>query len=92
MCSDNSFEDRKKEVEYCLILKDYFVKKLKEKKIIFEHNPNNGLSIYFKKENVDDVLINKYHLVSNEEYTHIYIMVHLTTELLDEFIYDYLNL
>jgi len=88
MCDINSFTERKNDVEYCLKLKNYFISKLKRNNIKFYHNANNGLSVYFDNGSIKEVVINKYHLVSDKDFVHVYIMVNLTKKILDELIND----
>jgi histidine decarboxylase len=88
MCCKNSFQERKKEVEYCLDLKKYFIRELEKNNIEFEHNPNNGLAIYFKKGIINEDVIKKYNLVSDEKYTHIFIMISVTQKIIDQLLID----
>lgn len=88
ICNANSFDERKNDVEYCLKLKKYFINKLKKNNIKFYHNANNGLSIYFDNGSIKETIINKYHLVSDKDFVHVYIMVNLTKNIIDELIND----
>jgi histidine decarboxylase len=90
ICNINSFNERKNDVEYCLKLKKYFINKLKKNKIQFYHNPNNGLSIYFNNGSINNKIINKYNLISDKDYVHVYIMVNITKNIIDELINDLL--
>jgi histidine decarboxylase len=90
-CDKNSFSNRKKDVEYCLNIKKYFMKKLDKNNIPYYQNPNNGLSIYCKIGTFPDEVIEKYHLLSDTEYTHIFIMVHITKKLVNQFIKDFIK-
>jgi hypothetical protein len=93
LCQANSFNERKKDVYYCIKLRDYFINKLTENNIPFfcnlQLNEYECLCIYFYKNTINKKLIDKYHLVYNDIYFHIYIMPHVTKKILNEFIKDY---
>jgi histidine decarboxylase len=91
LCQKSSFNERKKDVLYCINLRDYFIKKLKENNIHFFCNLQSNASncIYFYKKTINKKLIDKFHLVNNNIYFHIYIMPHVKKNILDEFIKDY---
>jgi histidine decarboxylase len=93
LCQKNSFNERKKDVLYCIKLRNYLISELLENNIAFfcnlESNVNESLCIYFYKNTINRNLIDKYHLVYNNTYFHIYIMPHVKKNILDEFIKDY---
>ena len=91
LCMNNSFNECKEDVISCLNLKQYVIKKLQNFNIKYGENPNNGLTIYFKKETMNDALIKKYHLITDNIYSHIYIMPGAKKSVLDSFISDYYN-
>ena len=86
---EDSFRQIRKEVISCLNLKKYVIKKLKKYNIKYEDNPNNGLAIYFKKETMNDQLIQKYNLITEKIYSHIYIVTGTKKSVLDSFLEDY---
>ena len=91
LCDVNSYNERKNDVEYCLQLKQYFINKLKKHKIKFNHNSNNRLAVYFDNGSISNTVIDKYHLVSDKDFVHVYIMVNLTENIIDELIKDLIN-
>lgn len=88
-CMEDSFKTIKEDVISCLNLKKYVIKKLKKYNINYEDNPNNGLAIYFKKETMNDSLIQKYHLINDNTHSHIYIVTGTKKSVLNSFIEDY---
>lgn len=96
LCQKNSFNERKKDVMYCINLRNYFIKKLKKNNIPFfcnlQSNEYECLCVYFYRNTINKNLIDKYHIVYNDIYFHIYIMPHVKKSILNEFIKDYKKL
>ena len=91
LCDKNSFKERRKEVLQCFSLVKYFEKKLSDHNIPYDRNPNNGLAILFNKNEVPEELKKKYFLVSDDIYTHVFVMIHLNKKIINNFIKDYLK-
>ena len=65
-------------------MKKYLIKKLNK----YNTNPNNGLSVYLPKNNVKDSIIEKYHLYTDDSLVRIFSMRSITTEVINELVYD----
>ena len=88
LCNKNSFDEITKYVNKCLYMKKYLIKKLNKYNIEYNTNPNNGLSVYLPRKNVNDPIIEKYHLYADDTLVRIFSMRSIKKEVIDELVHD----